>query len=175
MNALIVGERGVGKSTLIRKVLQELNCPVSGFETRKETQLADKPGSPVYIYEVGQPCIRTRENLLGLCKNGHCEVNADVFDRYAEKISALASRGVILLDEIGFMESASEAYCQAVLKLLDGDTPVMAAVKNKSTPFLERVRSHPNCHCFFITEENRNTLFEPLSAFVSKNVFGNPL
>ena len=39
MHALIVGDRGVGKSTLIRRVLAELNRPLFGYETKKEEQL----------------------------------------------------------------------------------------------------------------------------------------
>lgn len=34
-HALIVGPRRVGKSTLIRKVIETLNCSVAGFETKK--------------------------------------------------------------------------------------------------------------------------------------------
>ena len=41
MHALIVGDRGVGKSTLIRRVLAELNRPLFGYETKKEEQLED--------------------------------------------------------------------------------------------------------------------------------------
>ena len=50
MHALIVGDRGVGKSTLIRRVLQELNRQVFGFETKKEEALEDSlRGCPIYI------------------------------------------------------------------------------------------------------------------------------
>ena len=50
MHALIVGDRGVGKSTLIGKVLQELGRSVSGYETKKEDALADAAhGIPFYI------------------------------------------------------------------------------------------------------------------------------
>ena len=35
MHALIVGDRGVGKSTLIQRVLAELNRPLFGYETKK--------------------------------------------------------------------------------------------------------------------------------------------
>ena len=43
MHALIVGDRGVGKSTMIRRVLEALDRPVFGFETKKEQHLED-PG-----------------------------------------------------------------------------------------------------------------------------------
>ena len=52
MHTLIVGERRVGKSTLIGRVLNALDRPVYGFETKKEDSLADElRGSPVYIYD----------------------------------------------------------------------------------------------------------------------------
>ena len=58
MHALIVGDRGVGKSTLIRRVLKELNRPLFGFETKKEEQLEDPlRGCPIYIYDAGKPHI----------------------------------------------------------------------------------------------------------------------
>jgi len=68
------------------------------------------------------------------------------------------------------MESESEAFCGAVMHLLDGDAPVIAAVKDKDFPFLEAVRSHPNCKCFYIDEENRNELFPEVLAFVKEQL-----
>ena len=174
MHALIVGARGVGKSTLIRQVLRELDYPFAGYETRKEDALADPVhGSPVYIYDAGQPHVRSRENLLGYCKDRCPEVYAEAFDRYAPKLRAVKSDGVIVMDEIGFMESASEAFCGAVLGHLDGNTPVLAAVKHNDTPFLEQVRSHPNCRCFFLTEENREEMYHQALAFLRQQRNGN--
>lgn len=176
MHALIVGARGIGKSTLIQKVLKELNCPFSGYETRKEDSLADEiHGSPVYIYEAGQPHIQSRENLLGYCKNRHPEAYKAAFDRYAPRLREIKTGGVILMDEIGFMESSSQAFCDGILEHLDGDTPVIAAVKHNDTPFLEKVRSHPNCRCFFITEENRDDLYRQVLSFMQQQLIGKEL
>lgn len=168
MHALIIGPRGVGKSTLIRRVLQELNKPVFGFETKKETHLEDAAlGCPVYIYDAGTPHIQTADNLVGYCKNRHFTTYAEAFDRYASKLRRPVPAGhIVKLDEIGFMESKSAAFCSAVLSLLDGSTPVIAAVKDKDFPFLEAVRSHPNCRCFYVTEANRDALVPEVLEFM---------
>lgn len=172
MHALIVGPRGVGKSTLIRRVLENVDMPVFGFESKKEIRLEDpEKGSPVYIYEAGKPHVQSAENLVGYCKKHRMAPLPSGFDRFAPKLTGPVPAGhLVLMDEIGFLEATSEPFCAAVLGLLDGDTPVIAAVKDKDIPFLEAVRSHPNCRCFFITEENRDELFAEVLAFVKGQV-----
>ncbi len=171
MHALIVGERGVGKSTLIGKVLQELGRAVSGYETKKEDALEDaEHGCPVYIYKAGSCHQQGEENLLAYCKEWDISVRTEVFERYARKLGEWRDGEIIKLDEIGFMESKSEAFCRAVLDILDGSTPVIAAVKNKDIPFLETVRTHPNARCFRITEDNRDALYEEVLSFMKQQL-----
>ena len=168
MHALIVGDRCVGKSTLIRRVLQELNRPVFGFETKKEEQLEDPiRGCPIYIYDAGKPHCRAQENLIGYHKEQDMAAITAAFDRYAPSLMGpVADDAVVELDEIGFLEAKSDAFCQAVLHLLEGKNPVIAAVKNREHPFLDAVRNHPNARCFFITAENRDALYEEVLAFL---------
>lgn len=171
-HALIVGARGIGKSTLIRKVLKELNRPASGFLTKKETSLSDEySNSPVYIYDPEKPHDRSSENQVGACSAHGFMVKKGAFDRYAPKLlTPVPEDHVVVMDEIGFMESEEKLFCDAVLSLLDGDVPVIAAVKNKDFPFLERVRSHPKCRCFFITEENRDALYYEVMDFMKLQI-----
>lgn len=175
MHALIVGRRGVGKSTLIHRVLQELGRSVSGYETKKEDALADaEHGIPVYIYEAGACRQRSEENLLGCCRDGAVSVRTEAFDRYARKLAAQQAGEIILLDEIGFMETKSSAFCRTIMELLDGRTPVLAAVKDKDIPFLEAVRTHPHVRCFLITEANRDALYEEVLTFMKQQLEGCP-
>ena len=172
MHALIVGDRGVGKSTLIRRVLEELNRPVFGFETKKEEALEDPVrGCPIYIYDAGMPHRRTPENLIGYHREQNTEAVTAAFDRYAPRLMiSLPENCVVELDEIGFLETKSQAFCQAVRQLLDGDQTVIAAVKNKDVPFLNALRAHPNARCFYITEKNRDVLYEEALAFLKQQL-----
>lgn len=143
MNALIVGARGVGKSTLIRRVLETLGRPVTGFETEKE-------GDQVHIYDAGAEHAPTEENLVGLCGETRGMPVPEGFDRYAPRLLVPAKPGSIMKkDELGYLESSSEAFCRAVLKRLGEEGPVIAAVKDRETDFLRNVRAHPGCRCFF--------------------------
>lgn len=170
MNVLIVGARGAGKTTLIRRVLESLDRPVWGFETEKE-------GDQVHIYDAGAEHVPTEENLVGLCGETHGIPVKEGFDRYAPRILAPAKAGsVMIMDELGYLESSSELFCRAVLERLGRRDPVIAAVKDRDTDFLSSVRAHPGCRCFFITEENRDALYEGVLDFVknsSRQLFGH--
>ena len=172
MHALIVGDRCVGKSTLIRRILKELNRPVFGFETKKEEQLEDPiRGCPIYIYDAGSLHSQTTENLIGYHRDTDFDAFTAAFDRYAPKLMAnIEEDAVVELDEIGFLEAKSESFCQAVLHLLDGDRPVIAAVKNQALPFLNRIREHPKARCFPITPENRDALYEEVLLFMKQQL-----
>ena len=172
MHALIVGDRGVGKSTLIRRVLNELNCPVFGFETKKEEALEDPiRGCPIYIYDAGMPHCRTPENLIGYHREQDIASITSAFDRYAPKLLVTVPEdAVVELDEIGFLEAKSDHFCQAVLHLLDGDRPAIATVKNRNIPFLKQIREHPKARCFDITAENRDTLYEEVLTFMKQQM-----
>ncbi|MGI6072409.1 MAG: nucleoside-triphosphatase [Lachnospiraceae bacterium] len=166
-HVLIVGTQGVGKSTLINKIKDELGRPVWGFETKKEKPAAKDKASPIYIYPAGKERVRGPDNLVGYCTERSLEPVPEGFERFAPYLAEEPPEGcVILMDEIGVAESAATDFCRAILDKLDKDTLVIAAVKDKSTPFLNQVRNHPNAKCFYINEENRGGLFSEVMDFL---------
>ena len=169
-HALVVGAIGVGKSTLIRRVLEGLQRPVTGFVTVKsDTLIGD--GYPIHIYDAAGPRVPTEENRIGLCRQKLLEVRKEPFDRMAPRLLEPVPQGAVtLMDEIGTLENASPDFRQAVLTRLDGDSPILAAVKIKDSPFLQAVRSHPNCRVFRISEENRDSLWQEVLAFMKESL-----
>lgn len=164
MHVLITGPRGAGKSTLIRRATSELALPVVGFETKKDdTQADEQLGIPVYISLPGAADRR----LVGYGGNGHSHIYTEVFDRFAAQLpTSVPSGHLIIMDEIGTMESNSQAFCEAIMTLLGGNTPVIAAVKEKDSTFLRAVKEHPNCKLFHISEENRDELYGEILQFL---------
>lgn len=172
MHALIIGDRGVGKSTLIRRVLEELKCPVFGFETKKEEALEDPVrGCPIHIYDAGSPHCRTPETLIGYHREQDVAAITAAFGRYAPKLmEPVPEDAVVELDEIGFLEAKAAHFCRAVTHLMDGNRPVIAAVKNREIPFLNALRAHPNARCFYITAENRDDLYVEVLEFMKQQL-----
>lgn len=164
MHILLIGPPGSGKSELIQKITDILGMPVYGYETVKEDHLAvEGKGSPIYIYEIGKPHERTVENLAGWCLDHHATTYPEAFTRFAPKLRRNIPKDcLIVLDEIGSMESRSPAFCDAILARLDGDIPVVAAVRDKDTAFLHSVRSHPKCRCFRLPEEASDSILSQI-------------
>lgn len=172
MHALIVGDRGVGKTTLLNKIATSLALPYAGYVTRKEDTLYDeKKGVPVCIYEAGKVKVPTADAIAGYCKDERPAPIRSTFDAFADKLIAnTEDDDWIIMDEIGTMETCSDSFCDAVLSLFDREKPILAAVKSKERPYLERIRKHPNCKCFVITKENRDCLYDEVLEFVKKQI-----
>lgn len=159
---LIVGRNGVGKSTLIRKLTARIGLPVSGCYSRKEAP-SDAGVCPVYIHAIGQPPVYTQENCIGSCQNQKSTAFPAAFERFAPHLEQLPHTGVLVLDELGVMERDALRFQRAVLAILDDPNAlVLAAVRDRPSPFLDAVRAHPNCKCYYIDVENRDALFDTI-------------
>ncbi len=158
---LICGDVGAGKSTLIEKLLRENIRPLSGFVTKRMADGANREGK-VYIFPAAGERHFSQENLVGVIGALGAEPYPQVFDTFGVSLLNAAPGALVLMDELGFLESRASAFCEKVLKTLDGNEPVLAAVKSKDTPFLKAVKAHPNADVYTVTEENRDELAQIL-------------
>ena len=163
---LLCGARGVGKSTLIQKLLASCTRPVSGFLTKRLAP--DETGfHPIYIHPAGLAEAQRKysaRNLIGTCDSRVHNVFPEVFDGLGvQYLTAARPDSVIVMDELGFMESQASLFTGEVLRALDGNIPVIAAVKDRTdVPFLNAVRAHKNATVYSIDAENRDALYERL-------------
>lgn len=167
MHTLIVGSNEMPRRKLIDRILNQLApCPpLYGYRSVKEAP--DETGNaPIYIYPAAGVRIRRPENLLGWCRDRQATAYPQVFERYAYLIEQAEKDGLLLLDEIGPMESRSPRFCSAVQNALDGEIPILASVRDKDTPFLAQVRNHPKAVCFYLTQENLHQVYPAALAFL---------
>ena len=118
---------------------------------------------PVYLHAAALPPEERPydpEHLVGTCDSRRSVRYPGAFDRLGPPL--LTSGGLLVMDELGFLENDAHRFQAAVLAALDGSTPVLAAVKPKDTDFLRRVRQHPHGEVFNITPESREALYHRL-------------
>ena len=151
----LTGRKGVGKSTLLRALLDGKR--LGGFFTRRVTGVFDRPS--IHLLQAAEDEQPSPANLVCFCG----ERRPERFDLLGP--AALADTvgcDIVVMDELGPSEAAAQGFQAAVLAALDGSTPVLAAVKPKDTDFLRRVRQHPHGEVFNITPESREALYHRL-------------
>lgn len=169
---LICAKKQTGKSTIIQRLINEVHCPVYGYITKLGE--ADGEGfHPIHIHAAKTPeaeRVYTEENLAGLCNSVRHNVFPRAFDVFgARAIAEAQPGGIIVMDELGFMEKNAETFKSTVRAALTGDIPVIAAVKSRyDVEFLNELRAMPTVRLIDLTEENRDALFEELLPVVKQ-------
>lgn len=155
MNLIICGCSGSGKTTAIRRILRHTREPIYGFWTEKLPP--DGNGAaPVFIHGCTEPLCYGEDHRIGSCRDRCSEKRPEVFEQTGIRYLRDIPRGsLVLMDEIGVMENHAYAFQRELFAVLDGDYRVLAAIRDRSTPLLDAVRSHPKSLCVTAAEANQ--------------------
>lgn len=101
---------------------------------------------------------------VGYSKHSHVGTRTHKRDAYPENfdlrgVEILNSSGdydLILMDEIGFMETRALKFNRRVLEIPDSDVPVIGVVKPMMKGLPLDVKNHPDTTVLEVTVENRN-------------------
>ena len=191
----VTGERGCGKSTFLAALIQKFNLQPSGFITKREAP----PECAVYMHQVVTGTARyryTTGNKVGICPQQKPVGFAPVFDTFgvmclkqAEEVILSSIGGehsdadcdaaslsptlpVILMDELGVMESDAELFFRTVCTLFSNPQYyIIGAVKPHGTRFLPVLKRMPKAAVFHLTPHNRPQLYAQLEQAQSFAVF----
>ena len=162
IHLVICGERGVGKSTCIRRVIRETKPEISGFITKSESGTEDG-FHDIYIHAAGQSENERhfgKDNLIGSCNKVIHRINTEVFETKGVEYLTGCRGDIIVMDELGFMEADASAFQQAVIDCLEGDVPVIAAIKPRvDVCFLNRIRCMDKVEVIPIYERTREDVY----------------
>ncbi len=155
-NLLITGVPGIGKSTLIKKLIGELKSakPVGFFTeeiridgTRKGFELISLDGRKRNLAHID-----CRSRFLV----GKYRVNVYGFEKFLDRLDLAGSPGrMVIIDEIGKMECLSQKFREIVEELLDQDRVVVATVSRDGGGFMEAVRRREDITLLDMTKRNR--------------------
>ena len=164
MKILLCGDIDSGKSTLIRKLLEDMGKPPRGYITVRMPPVDGV--SKVYLYDIANPPERVEDAAVIIAMgDGKKQRHPELLDTLGvQYLTDIPAGSVVVLDEIGTLESASPEFQKAVIRILSGDYTVLASVKAANTDFLRAVRKHPDCELYIITPDNRDALYEQIKA-----------
>lgn len=147
----LTGRKGVGKSTLLRALLEGKR--LGGFFTLRVEGVFDRPS--IHLLRAASAERPAPENLVCFCG----ERRPERFELLGPAALAdTAGCDIIVMDELGPSEATAQGFQAAVLAALDGDTPVYGVLQQADSEFLRWVAAHPRVRVVTVTEENRDAL-----------------
>ena len=116
---------------------------------------------------------RTGGNEVGIAGGRVIRVNPDVFNSIGCALVKGVGKdgdGMIVMDEIGYMEDEADDFCAAVREAFDGDIPVLASIKRTehASRHIDTILHHPKATVFMLTESNREEVYAKVSEIVKE-------
>jgi len=170
MKILITGRPGIGKTTLIRKIVAALPAgAASGFYTQEIRVSGARRGFAVRTLD-GRQGRLAHVDIKGAPRVGKYGVALEEFERVAlPSIDARTTQvRIVVVDEIGRMECFSHAFREAVSALMASDTHVLATIAERSTPFIDEVKRWPGITSYRLTEANRDSLADEIISALTR-------
>jgi nucleoside-triphosphatase len=170
-NILVTGLPGVGKTTLIKKMSEELKHlhPV-GFYTTEIREEGTRKGFELISLE-GRKGILSHIDIESPHRVGKYKVDIKSFEDFLDQIKFSAPTiGLIIIDEIGKMECYSNKFKKLLKEILDSEKWVIATIALKGSELIAEIKKREDMKLFEMTKSNRDALFsEILKELTPKN------
>jgi nucleoside-triphosphatase THEP1 len=142
LKLFLTGDPGCGKTTVLRRVIDRLRGGVemSGFLTEEFLKSGRRKGFRGVTLS-GQEFLLADRDLDSPMRVGPYGVSLEGLDTIGlDSLRPDPQTRLLVLDEVGKMESFSEPFRERVQELLDDPTPLLATVAVHGVGFPKRVR-----------------------------------
>ena len=143
-------------------MLREADVPVSGFLTREVREGKRRTGFRIETVAGEEGTLAQVSHRDGP-RVGRYRVDLEAFERIAlPTLHDVPAGSVLVIDELGKMELASERFRDAVGALFDADTPIVATVHAHRHPFTDALKRRDDVVVRRVTRANRDALPEQI-------------
>ncbi|MCD6451841.1 MAG: NTPase [Acidobacteria bacterium] len=158
-NILITGPPRVGKTTLVKKILELIpEIRAKGFLSQETKEGGERVGFSLTTLD-GREGVLAHINLKSGPRVARYRVNIkDIEEIAAPSISPEEGIELIVIDEIAKMECFSSAFRSEVIRALDSEIPVLATIQISRHPFLNWVRGRDDVVIYKVSPGNRDEL-----------------
>jgi nucleoside-triphosphatase len=147
--------------------LQEQKLRVAGFVTDELRERGRRVGFAVESFD-GERAILAHTSLRGPPRVGRYGVDLEAFERVAlPALKAARHPDVVVLDELGKMELASQRFCDEVSALFDRPIPVVATIHVFQHPFTDALKRRDDVERLRVTQKTRDGLPDELASRLS--------
>lgn len=161
MKVFLTGAIHVGKSTIINQFLEQTSIVAGGFRT---CWLADGQGDEdLLLLPLAADCSFSSDHLVAHRSGSKLTVYPEKFDLLGPALLETAEKcALLVMDELGFIESRSPDFQSAVNRVLDSSAAVLGVIRNRATPFLDAIRCRPDVVILTVRPDNREAIMNQL-------------
>jgi nucleoside-triphosphatase len=169
MNYLLTGHPGVGKTTIINRLIEKLKFPAGGFFTEEIREDNRRTGFAIVTLS-GFKGVLAHRNFRSRYKVGKYGVGVHTLNRMGVKEiqMCLMEKKIIVIDEIGKMELLSPQFQEVVEKALDADNTVLGTITLARHPFVHKVKARNDVKIYEVTKQNQDEVFKVLTKELKK-------
>ena len=172
MKVLLTGKPGIGKTTVVKKVVEKLKDSVIGFWTEDIRDRTGRRTGFKVITTEGEEVVLASVYMLNTPYTvGRYGVDIDSFEKVVIPVlkKALKVEKVTVIDEIGKMELFSKRFENLVREIFDKKDKILATVPVKNVhPLVKELKERQDCFLIEVTLSNRNSLPEKIIELLNR-------
>jgi nucleoside-triphosphatase len=168
---LLTGRPGVGKTTIIKRVTEELGNQAGGFYTEEIRGPGGRKGFRLVTLD-GQDVVMAHVDLKGKGRPRVSRYGVDV--GAVERVGVTALRRamqehrIVVVDEIGKMELFCGPFKDVVLQAVGGSHVVIATVMTKPNPWIDALKAQPGVEVWEVTTRTRDGMAEKVVQWLAR-------
>lgn len=162
----LTGDKQVGKSTLLRRLIEAKELDCSGFETRAFYLDEERRGFTLH----GRVDMPSYENDCICCARVAEKKSVPVLPVFEENGVSILEKSLsspapfILMDELGRLEKQADKFIGQIYACLDSDKRVLGVLQKCSSEHVEAISKRNDVTVLTVTTENREALLAQLIA-----------
>jgi nucleoside-triphosphatase len=163
---LLTGRPGCGKTTLIKRVVNELAVAAGGFYTEEIREPGERVGFKLVTLD-GKEAVLAHVDFKTRQRLGKYRLDLSALETVGVEAlrAAVDARQFVVIDEIGLMEIRSAVFRDVVNDVLDSPEPsgILATITARSLPFTDAIKKRPDVTLVEVRLDNRDQVFAELS------------
>lgn len=168
MRLFLTGNPGVGKTTLIRAIIERMEgITCAGFFTQEIRRSGQRTGFRIVTLDGREGTLAS----LGTQKPtvGKYSVHIEEFEKLVLPLlnSVTTATDLYVVDEIGKMELLSPLFKTKIIELLSQPANLLATISKKGNGFLDQLKRRSDVEIIEVTRKNRAELPELLARKIS--------
>ncbi|MEW6569782.1 MAG: NTPase [Nitrospirota bacterium] len=158
-NIIITGQPGIGKTTLIKRLSEELKAyKPAGFYTAEIREEGDRKGFELVSLD-GRKGLLSHVEIKSPFRVGKYGVDVRGFEEFLDFIHFFElETGLVIIDEIGKMECFSNKFIRLLKDIFNSEKIVIATIAIKGGGFIAETKNRQDVLLFKITCQNRDSI-----------------